>query len=83
MPRNDTLVSKDVEPIPDSLRTINKIWLEASTSTKRAPSIWNSFCTNLNCRLMLYWQKKINSRKKLIYWKHNYVKKKMMLQEMK
>lgn len=39
---NITLVSTCFAPIPDRLRAINKIWLEASTSNKRAPSTCNS-----------------------------------------
>jgi hypothetical protein len=54
------LVSTDVASIPDSLRKINIFWLEASTSTKRAPSTWNSFYRNLNDRLLdVMWQQKL------------------------
>lgn len=44
--RNITFVSTEVAPISDRLRTINRIWLEASTSIKRAPSSQNSFYRN-------------------------------------
>lgn len=54
------MVSTDVASIPDSLRTISIIWLEASTSTKRAPSTGNSFYRNLNDRLLdVMWQQKL------------------------
>jgi hypothetical protein len=61
------LVSTDVASIPDSLRKINIFWLEASTSTKRAPSTWNSFYRNLNDRLLdVMWQKKLI--KEMVYF---------------
>lgn len=38
-----TFVSPCIPPVPVSLRARRIIWLEASTSKKRAPSTWNSF----------------------------------------
>lgn len=51
--RNFTFVSTEVAPISDRLRTINKIWLEASISIKRAPSSQNSFYRNKNKKIKI------------------------------